>query len=97
MALAVFVFAQTVLITGANKGIGLALVNEYLKHDATVIATVRNIKAAEELQKLSSDKLQVIEVDLLNEIGVEKIKSAVKEQPIDIIIHNAGFFSLCCS
>lgn len=85
-------FGQTILITGANKGIGLALVKEYLKNQETVIATTRSIKKSDELQKLKGDRLQLVEVDLLDETSIETIKNVVRDQRIDVIIHNAGFF-----
>ena len=41
-----------VVITGANRGIGLGLVKSYLQRDARVLATARDLQAAAELQEL---------------------------------------------
>lgn len=54
------------LITGSNRGIGLAFVQEYLKQDDTFIfATCRNPDPASELNTLANvhkDRLQVIQL-----------------------------------
>jgi NAD(P)-dependent dehydrogenase (short-subunit alcohol dehydrogenase family) len=47
---------KTVLITGANRGIGLGFVREYLKRDYNVIATCRNPESAFALIDLNKIK-----------------------------------------
>lgn len=41
---------KTVLVTGANRGIGLVFVNSYLKAGWSVIATARNPQEAKEVK-----------------------------------------------
>ena len=56
----------TLLITGANRGIGLEFVNQYAAKGWNIIATARNPKAAEALRK----KLQqLLDRPLLPEAG----------------------------
>ena len=54
----------TVLITGANRGIGLELARQYAADGWSVIATCRDPKDAGELKKLKGDiRIETLEVD----------------------------------
>ncbi|MBT3980651.1 MAG: SDR family oxidoreductase [Bacteriovoracaceae bacterium] len=76
---------KTVVVLGANRGIGLELCREYLA-DSEVIALCR--KASDELEKLD---VKVIEgFDLADDNIGEKISRELKGYQIDIFIHNAG-------
>jgi NAD(P)-dependent dehydrogenase (short-subunit alcohol dehydrogenase family) len=78
---------NTVLITGANRGIGLELAKLYSKRGAKVIALVRN--SSPELSKLKN--IEVIEdVDVTNLAALRRAKDIVGNTPIDILINNAG-------
>ncbi len=78
---------QTVLITGANRGIGLALATKFQQQGFNVIATARKPKKAEALNKLS---VQVEQLDITVQASVDALKFRLKNQPIDILINNAG-------
>lgn len=77
---------KTVVITGANRGIGLALTKHYRNRGYNVYAACR--KASEELQ--DSGAHVVDKVDVASELGRERLQSALKDQHIDILINNAG-------
>lgn len=84
---------KKVLITGAGRGIGLALTKEFLTHDFQVIGTYRNESSASELLQLKQEtqNLFTVKADVKN----EKSFGALKEQlsqlgPIDVLINNAG-------
>lgn len=85
---------QNVLITGANRGIGLALVKEYLKRDVRVFAACRNPQEATELQALQSEKLCIIALDISDEASIAASVQAVKAQTdkLDVLINNAGIY-----
>ena len=55
----------TVLVTGANRGIGLQLATNYAERGWTVIATARKPEKATELQALAADnsKVTVVRTD----------------------------------
>ena len=69
----------TVLITGASRGIGRALADQYESDGWTVIRTCRSPERTEEMALDLSDPRQVQEV-------AEKLSGT----PIDVLINNAG-------
>jgi len=80
---------KTVVITGANKGIGLEFCIYYKNQGADVIAVCRSPS-----DKLLALDVQVIdEVDVSSEQGIEHLKQALSGRIIDILINNAGIFS----
>ncbi len=77
---------KKVVITGANRGIGLALCELYLASGADVIAVCRS--KSEELAQLD---VEIIEsVDVSSEQGIAHLKKALTGRKIDILINNAG-------
>lgn len=86
---------QTVLITGASRGIGLALARVYAKNGDTVIATCRNPDAAPLLQEAAKEmpSIRLMPLDLGNATSIKELTEALKDHPIDILINNAGILS----
>ncbi|RZA06261.1 MAG: SDR family NAD(P)-dependent oxidoreductase, partial [Moraxellaceae bacterium] len=77
---------KTALITGANRGIGLALTQEYLAQGWHVIGVCRTIST-----ELSATDAQVIaDIDVTNPIAVEALASKLNGVRIDLLINNAG-------
>ena len=77
---------KRVLITGANRGIGLALVDQYLSADYHVYAVCR-----EPSVKLEKSGAEVIEgVDLRHEQSYQNIFQALGNHQLDVLINNAG-------
>lgn len=82
-------------VTGASKGLGLALVKKLLINGYQVVATSRSIeKLANEIG--NSDDFLPVEMDLADESSVSKsIAQAVKTfGRIDVIVNNAGYGQL---
>jgi NAD(P)-dependent dehydrogenase (short-subunit alcohol dehydrogenase family) len=84
--------ADTVLITGANRGIGLEFVKQYAEKGWTVIATSRKPKKSAELNALAkaNDKIRIIKLDVTDVDAIAALAKKVKGQPIDVLINNAG-------
>jgi NAD(P)-dependent dehydrogenase (short-subunit alcohol dehydrogenase family) len=85
-------FQGTVLITGANRGIGLEFVRQYAARDWQVIATCRNPDNADELNALASanSNIAVEKLDLLDHVGIDALAERYRGQPIDVLLNNAG-------
>lgn len=84
---------KKVLVTGAGRGIGLALAKEFLAHDFQVIGTYRNEASAHELLELSkkSKNLILIKADVTNEKSFGPLKEQLsKWGSLDILINNSG-------
>ena len=82
----------TYLITGANRGLGLEFARQLSqrKDDTKILATAREPEKAVELQRLVHD---VYPLDVADPKSIEKLAEHLKEQPIDVLINNAGVSS----
>ena len=77
---------KTVLVTGANRGIGAAIVRELLKHDVTKIyAGTRKVSA---LPDFKDKRVVPVELDITNSAQVKE--AATKAKNVQILINNAG-------
>lgn len=84
-----------VLITGANRGIGLALTRAYLERGDRVAATCRHpAKAAalHELKETYKDDLVILRMDVTLERSAKAVAEDVAEHlpRLDVLINNAG-------
>jgi len=77
----------TVLVTGANRGLGLEFARQYLAQGYHVIGTARDPAAAVELKQLGA---QVEQLDVADTASARALAARLKGQPIDILINNAG-------
>jgi NAD(P)-dependent dehydrogenase (short-subunit alcohol dehydrogenase family) len=78
---------KKVVITGANRGIGLALTQCFHQNDHEVFALCR--KSSDELAELSSSSVHVVEgVDVTSTDDLARVTSEIGD--IDILINNAG-------
>lgn len=85
---------KKILITGANRGIGLALVNTYLQAGWHVLATCRDPQAATELNALAPTypELQVFALDVANYDQMAELSEKLAPVAIDVVINNAGIY-----
>ncbi|WP_370258571.1 SDR family oxidoreductase [Marinobacter nauticus] len=78
--------SNVVVITGANRGIGLELARHYAAEGCEVIGVCR--QSSEELAGVAG---QVIEgVDVTTDAGIDKLKSSLAGKRISLLINNAG-------
>jgi NAD(P)-dependent dehydrogenase (short-subunit alcohol dehydrogenase family) len=74
------------IVTGANRGIGLALTAALAARGATVLAACRSDSPG--LTKLG---VEVVDgVDVTSHTGVQRLAKAVADRSIDLLINNAG-------
>jgi len=88
---------KTLFLTGANRGIGLAIVEQALKGDYRIFAGCRQPQKAAALQALATDnpeRLTLIPIDVSDDASIQAAAAAVAEQvdAIDLLINNAGVF-----
>jgi NAD(P)-dependent dehydrogenase (short-subunit alcohol dehydrogenase family) len=74
------------VVTGANRGIGLALVAELAARGHTVLAACR--KSSPDLAKLGAEVAPG--VDVSTDQGIAALVAAVGARLIDLLVNNAG-------
>lgn len=78
--------SQTVVITGANRGIGLAMAGVWKARGDRVIATCREPSAA-----LDALDVEIIDgIDVSSADGVLNLASGIGDTPVDMLFNNAG-------
>ncbi len=84
--------SEKVVITGANRGIGLALTKRYQSRGATVYAVCRRVSA-----ELKSLGVQILEgIDVSSDEDITSLKKALSGVRIDLLINNAGILRNEC-
>jgi NAD(P)-dependent dehydrogenase (short-subunit alcohol dehydrogenase family) len=85
-------YTPTVFVTGGNRGLGLEFVRQYAAMGWNVIATARKPEKAEALQALAAEYANItIEALDVNDLeGVDALSARYKDQPIDVLLNNAG-------
>ncbi len=83
--------SDTILITGANRGLGLTFVEQYAKTGALILACCRSPSEATELQQLAKNhtNIQIHQLDVSSQENIESLANKLN-MPIDILINNAG-------
>lgn len=80
---------KTVLITGANRGLGLEFARQLHASGAVVIATARKPEAADQLKELG---VRVEQLDVAAPASVAALAASLEDVPIDVLLNNAGIF-----
>lgn len=86
---------KTVLITGANRGLGLEFTRQYLANSFRVLATARAPEKASELLQLQEQypkALELLPLEVTNAESRKKLVKAVGTQMIHLLINNAGYY-----
>lgn len=79
-----------IVITGANRGIGLEFCKQYALAGYQVTAIVR--RSSDALEQLNGVNI-VTDIDVSNTTDITVLQEALSGQPIDVLINNAGVFS----
>ncbi|MEM1059775.1 MAG: SDR family oxidoreductase [Verrucomicrobiota bacterium] len=88
---------DTILITGANRGVGLALATKFLEEGWHVLATAREPEHATELAALGraeGSRLDILPLDVTAPESVERLPARVAacSERLDVLVNNAGVF-----
>ncbi|MEV1156008.1 SDR family oxidoreductase [Micromonospora chokoriensis] len=86
--------APTILVTGANRGIGLEFVRQYAALGRSVTATCRKPDDAEELHVLARrhHDITVLQLDVTDDSSIAGCVAALGETPLDLLLNNAGCY-----
>lgn len=87
--------AATVLITGANSGIGLEFARQYAAKGWNVIATHRRAESPKSLTELAARyrSVRIEKLDVTDEAQVTQLAGKLQGVPIDVLINNAGVYN----
>ena len=84
---------KTVLITGANRGIGLEFSRQYAEDGWQVLACCRHPDTADALNKLAAQYPALIKIyplDVADHAQIERLAQTLSNEAIDLLINNAG-------
>ncbi len=80
---------QTVLVTGANRGLGLEFARQLHAAGARVIGTARKPDAAEDLKALG---VRIEQLDVTDPASVSALAAKLEDETLDVLLNNAGIF-----
>ncbi len=83
----------SVLITSANRGLGLEFTAQYLAANWHVYAACRQPQSADRLQILARDKkdqIEILAMDVTSAPSIAQAAAVVGERAIDVLINSAG-------
>lgn len=81
---------RTMLITGANAGLGLAATQQLAKLGATVVMACRDLQRAEVAQRSVSGRTELLRLDVSSRADVKRFVADWGTRPLDVLINNAG-------
>lgn len=81
-----------ILITGANRGLGLEFTRQYAAEGWHIIACCRSPESADELNALAAGNNNIIieKLDVADFAAIDQLGVKYKDTPIDILLNNAG-------
>ena len=85
--------SRTVLVTGANRGLGLEFARQYAEDGWRVFAACRAPDSAPELKALESrhaDRLSVLALDVTDGAAAKAAAGRLRNEAIDLLLNNAG-------
>src|SRR5690349_23369478 len=82
---------RTVIITGANSGLGAVTARELARRGATIIMAVRDTRKGEAAARQMAGRVEVRELDLQDLSSVRRFADGVSQA--DLLINNAGIMA----
>ncbi|MGR8931803.1 MAG: SDR family oxidoreductase [Gammaproteobacteria bacterium] len=86
---------KTVLITGANRGLGLEFCRQYAEEGWRVLAACRNPEKAAGLTVLAKQysNMQIEGLDVADQTQIDGLSARLVDESVDILINNAGIYA----
>lgn len=86
--------AYQVLITGANRGIGLEFTKQYAADGWKVLACCREPQSASALQAIANanSNVRIFALDVAHFSQIDALALQLKDEVIDLLINNAGVY-----
>ena len=84
---------SAVLITSANRGLGLEFAAQYIADGWHVYAACRQPKSAEKLQRLAqndNNRVDVFAMDVTKASSIDRAAAKIGDGAIDVLINSAG-------
>lgn len=83
----------TVLITGANRGLGLEFVSQYAQLGWQVIATARDLGVAPDLHALANrhKNIELATLDVGDRKQIDALANRLSGRSVDVLLNNAGW------
>lgn len=85
--------SRSVLVTGANRGLGLEFVRQYAQAGWKTYAACRSPKSAKELKALQDQhagRITILSLDVTDAASVRTAAEKLRGEPIDLLLNNAG-------
>jgi NAD(P)-dependent dehydrogenase (short-subunit alcohol dehydrogenase family) len=86
--------AYNVLVTGANRGLGLEFTKQYAADGWKVLACCREPQQASALQAIANtnNNVRIFDLDVANFAQIDALALQLKDERIDVLINNAGVY-----
>lgn len=81
----------SILITGANRGLGLVFAQQYARDGWRVYATCRSPDAATELNALAGPSFSVHALDVTDQANIDAVRDELNGAALDVLLNNAGY------
>jgi len=82
--------SDTLLVTGANRGIGLEMTRTLLDRGHRVVAACRRPDDADGLAALAGERLEVVALDVGDDASIAALAATLDGRTVDALINNAG-------
>lgn len=80
--------SKNIVVTGASRGVGLAVTTQLLNQGHSVFAVSRNVDALNQLASMHAN-LQVVQLDITSDLS--QLVNRIKGSRVDVLLNNAGY------